>query len=554
MAKEFMYHDEAREKIRKGVEKLARAIKITLGPKGRNVVIDKKFGAPLITKDGVTVAKEIDLEDPFENMGTQLVKEVATRTNDIAGDGTTTATILAEIIIKEGIRNVTAGANPMFLKKGVEVAVEAVVEKIKSMSKKIKSKEEIAAIAAISANNDPEIGSLIAEAMDVVGQEGVITVEEAKGIETTHEIVEGMQFDRGYLSAYFVTDAERMETVYENASILIHDKKIANMKDIFPILQKVSEQGKPVVIIAEDIEGEALASLVVNKLRGALQVAAVKAPGFGDRRKAMLEDIAILTGATVITEETGFKLENTTVEMLGTVKKIKIDKDNTVIQQDSKTNKAAVEKRIAQIKKQIEESTSDYDKEKLQERLAKLAGGVAVIKVGAATETEMKEKKARVEDALSATRAAVEEGVIPGGGITFLKAISVLNKDARKIKEEYFESDFVIGINIIRRALEEPSRQIAINAGREGAIIVEKLKHEKGNVGYNALTDKFEDLLKAGVIDPAKVARSALQNAASISALMLTTEVLITDKPEENKGGGMPAMPPGGMGGMGGMY
>ncbi|MCK4667935.1 chaperonin GroEL, partial [Candidatus Dependentiae bacterium] len=547
MAKEFMYHDEAREKIRKGVEKLARAIKITLGPKGRNVVIDKKFGAPLITKDGVTVAKEIDLEDPFENMGTQLVKEVATRTNDIAGDGTTTATILAEIIIKEGIRNVTAGANPMFLKKGVEVAVEAVVEKIKSMSKKIKSKEEIAAIAAISANNDPEIGSLIAEAMDVVGQEGVITVEEAKGIETTHEIVEGMQFDRGYLSAYFVTDAERMETVYENASILIHDKKIANMKDIFPILQKVSEQGKPVVIIAEDIEGEALASLVVNKLRGALQVAAVKAPGFGDRRKAMLEDIAILTGATVITEETGFKLENTTVEMLGTVKKIKIDKDNTVIQQDSKTNKAAVEKRIAQIKKQIEESTSDYDKEKLQERLAKLAGGVAVIKVGAATETEMKEKKARVEDALSATRAAVEEGVIPGGGITFLKAISVLNKDARKIKEEYFESDFVIGINIIRRALEEPSRQIAINAGREGAIIVEKLKHEKGNVGYNALTDKFEDLLKAGVIDPAKVARSALQNAASISALMLTTEVLITDKPEENKGGGMPAMPPGGM-------
>ncbi len=422
------------------------------------------------------------------------------------------------------------------------------------MSKKIKSKEEIAAIAAISANNDNEIGTLIAEAMDIVGQEGVITVEEAKGIETTHEIVEGMQFDRGYLSAYFVTDAERMETVYEDARILIHDKKIANMKDIFPILQKVSEMGKPVVIIAEDIEGEALASLVVNKLRGALQVAAVKAPGFGDRRKAMLEDIAILTGATVITEETGFKLENATVDMLGSVKKIKIGKDNTVIQQDSKTNKAAVEKRIAQIKKQIEASTSDYDKEKLQERLAKLAGGVAVIKVGAATETEMKEKKARVEDALSATRSAVEEGVIPGGGITFLKCIPVLNKDAGKIKDEYFKSDFVIGINIVKRALEEPSRQIAINAGREGAIIVEKLKHEKGNIGYNALTDKFEDLLKAGIIDPAKVARSALQNAASISALMLTTEVLITDKPEENKSAGMPAMPPGGMGGMGGMY
>ncbi|HDS09056.1 MAG TPA: chaperonin GroEL, partial [Firmicutes bacterium] len=535
MVKQFQYHDEAREKIKRGVEQLARAVKITLGPKGRNVVLDKKFGSPTITKDGVTVAKEVELEDTFENMGAQLVKEVATKTNDIAGDGTTTATLLAEIIIKEGIRNVTAGANPMFIKTGIEKAVEAVVEKIKAQAKKIKTKEEIAAIAAISANNDMEIGHLIADAMDKVGQEGVITVEEAKSVETTHEVVEGMQFDRGYLSAYFITDTERMETVFEDAYILIYDKKISNMKEIFPILQKISEMAKPIVIIAEDVEGEALASLVVNKIRGALQVAAVKAPGFGDRRKAMLEDIAILTGGELISEEMGMKLENVTVDKLGTAKKIKIDKENTTIQQDAKVNKNKVDARIAMIKKQIEESTSDYDKEKLQERLAKLAGGVAVIKVGAATETEMKEKKARVEDALSATRAAVEEGVVPGGGITFLKCLEALENDKTKIKPEFLKGDFLIGINIVKIALEEPSRQIAINAGREGAIIVEKLKHEKGNIGYNALTDEFEDMIKAGIIDPAKVARSALQNAASIASLMLTTEVMIADKPEENK-------------------
>ena len=541
MPKIIKFDTDARSAIKRGVDQLSEAVKVTLGPKGRNVVIDKKFGAPTITKDGVTVAKEIELEDPFENMGAQMVKEVASKTSDVAGDGTTTATVLAQGIYQEGAKNVTAGANPMHLKRGIDKAVTIIVEEIKKMSKPIPGKTEIAQVGAISANNDKSIGDLIADAMEKVGKDGVITVEEAKGTDTNLEVVEGMQFDRGYLSPYFVTDPDNMETILEDPLILIHDKKITVMKDLLPVLEKVAQMGKAFLVIAEDIEGEALATLVVNKLRGTLKVGAVKAPGFGDRRKAMLEDIAILTGGRVISEEAGFKLENATTADLGKARRIVIDKDNTTIVEGGGET-ADIKGRIAQIKKQIETTTSNYDKEKLQERLAKLAGGVAVLNVGAATEVEMKEKKARVEDALHATRAAVEEGIVPGGGVAFLRAIPAL--DTAKV-----EGDEKVGINIIKRVLEEPVRQIAENAGWEGSIVVQKIKEGKDGFGFNAETETFEDLLAAGVIDPTKVTRIALENAASVAGLLLMTEATITDKPEEEKAPAGPPMPPGG-----GMY
>ena len=541
MAKQIEYGEDARHKIADGVDKLANAVKVTLGPKGRNVVLDKKFGSPTSTKDGVTVAKEIELEDPFENMGAQMVNEVASKTSDVAGDGTTTATVLGQAIFREGIKNVTAGANPMEIKRGIDKAVEVAIEEIRKLSKPTKGKTEIAQVGTISANNDATIGDLIAEAMDKVGKDGVITVEEAKSMETSLEIVEGMQFDRGYLSPYFVTNAERMEVSLEDAYILLHEKKISNMKDLLPILEKVAKMGKPFVLLAEDVEGEALATLVVNKLRGTLQGCAVKAPGFGDRRKAMLEDISILTGGRVITEDLGIKLESIEIGDLGRAKRITVDKDNTTIVEGSGKS-SAIEGRVKQIRTQIEETTSDYDREKLQERLAKLVGGVAVINVGAATETEMKEKKARVEDALNATRAAVEEGIIPGGGVVLLRAIPALEK-----LEGQVPGDQVSGVRIVKRALEEPARQIANNAGVEGAIVVQRIKGQKGTVGYNAATDDYEDLVKAGIIDPTKVTRSALQNAASIAGLMLTTEAIITDIPEKEKAPPMPAGPPGGM-------
>jgi len=541
-AKQLVYDQEARRKILNGIEQLARAVKVTLGPKGRNVVLDKKFGSPTITKDGVTVAKDIDLEDPFENMGAQLVKEVAEKTSDIAGDGTTTATILAEAIYREGLKNVTAGANPMALKRGIEKAVECVIGELKKVSKQVKDKKEIAQVATIAANNDVSIGELIAEAMDKVGKDGVITVEESKTLSTNLEVVEGMQFDQGYLSPYFVTDAERMETVLDDPYILIYEKKITAVRDLLPVLEKIARTGKPLLIVAEDLEGEALATLVVNKIRGTLTCCAVKAPGYGERRKAMLQDIAILTGGRAITEDLGIKLESIEIEDLGRAKRVSIDKENTTIVGGEGSAKE-LEARINQIKKQIEESDSDYDKEKLQERLAKLAGGVAVINVGAATETEMKEKKARVEDALHATRAAVEEGIVPGGGVALLRAIPAV--DALKL-----EGDQQIGVDITRRVLEEPIRQLARNAGEEGSIIVEKVKGEKQDFGYDVNVSKYVNMFEAGIIDPTKVTRSALENSSSIASLLLTTETLVTEIPEkEDKS--MPAgMPPGGMGGM----
>jgi chaperonin GroEL len=541
-AKELLFNTEARAKLKRGIDHLAEAVKVTLGPKGRNVVIDKKFGSPTVTKDGVTVAKEIELSDPVENMGAQMVKEVATKTSDLAGDGTTTATVLAQAIFREGLKNVTAGANPMELKRGIEKAVEAVVEELKKLSAPSAGKKEIAQVGTISANNDKEIGNLIAEAMEKVGKDGVITVEEARGLETTLETVDGMQFDRGYLSPYFVTDAEKMEAVLEDAYLLIHDKKVSAMKELLPILEKVAQSGRPLVIIAEDVDGEALATLVVNKLRGTLKVAAVKAPGFGDRRKEMLRDIAVLTGGQVISEEVGFKLENATLNDLGRAKRVVVDKDNTTLV-DGKGKSDDIKGRINEIKAAIDKTTSDYDREKLQERLAKLSGGVAVINVGAATETEMKEKKARVEDALHATRAAVEEGVVAGGGVALIRAQSALER-IRGTEDEK------VGVEIVRRALEEPIRMIAQNAGAEGSIVVARVKESKDkNFGYNAATDTYEDLVKAGVIDPTKVTRTALQNAASIAGLLLTTECVVVEKKEEKSA---PAGPPGG--GMGGMY
>ncbi len=543
MAKIIEYGSEARAKLKKGIDQLAKAVRVTLGPRGRNVVIDKKFGSPTITKDGVTVAKEIELEDPLENMGAQMVKEVASKTSDIAGDGTTTATILAQSIYDEGLKNVTAGANPTELKKGIEMAVVVIVEELKKMSRDVSGKKEIAQVGSISANNDETIGNLIADAMDKVGKDGVITVEEAKSIETSLEVVEGMQFDRGYVSPYFVTDAESMEAVLEDPVILIHDKKISNMKDLLPVLEKVAQMGKGLLIIAEDIEGEALATMVVNKLRGTLKIVAVKAPGFGDRRKAMLEDISILTGGRVISEEAGFKLENATTSDLGSAKQVTIDKDNTtIIEGGGKTED--IKGRVGQIRTQIENTTSDYDREKLQERLAKLAGGVAVLKIGAATEIEMKEKKARVEDALHATRAAVEEGIVPGGGVAYLRCI----KSLEKMKIDDPENK--IGVDIVKRAIEEPIRQIVVNAGKEGAVIVEAVKKNDGAYGYNAAKEQYEDLIEAGIIDPTKVSRIALENASSVAGLLLMTEGLVADKPE--KEAPMPAMLPGG--GMDGMY
>src|SRR5467141_1306159 len=543
MAKQIVHGEDSRQAILRGVNILANAVKITLGPKGRNVVLDKKFGSPLITKDGVTVAKEIELKDPLENMGAQMVKEVASKTSDVAGDGTTTATVLAQAIFREGVKTVAAGANPMAVKRGIERAVEVATEEIRKLSKEVKKGSMIAQVATVSANNDTTIGNIIAEAMDKVGKDGVITVEEAKAIETTLSVVEGMQFDRGYLSAYFVTDPDRMECVLENAFILIHEKKISTMKDLLPLLEQVAKMGRPLLIIAEDVEGEALATLVVNKLRGTLQVAAVKAPGFGDRRKAMLEDIAILTGGKSITEDLGIKLENVRVEDLGKAKKVVIDKDNTTIVEGS-GKRGEIEARVKQLRTQIDETTSDYDREKLQERLAKLVGGVAVIKVGAATETEMKEKKARVEDAMHATKAAVEEGIVPGGGVALIRAVPVLEK----LKLEHDEQ---IGVNIVKRALEEPLRMIASNAGHEGAVVLGKVKESKdANYGFNAATNDYSEMISAGILDPAKVTLTALQNAASISALMLTTEALVSEIPEEDKA---PAGPP--MGGApGGMY
>jgi len=540
MAKQLKFDEEARKAILSGVEQLSRAVKITLGPKGRNVVIDKKFGSPIITKDGVTVAKEIELEEPYENMGAQMVKEVASKTSDVAGDGTTTATILAESIYREGLRNVTAGANPMALKRGIDKTVDNVVKNLEGLSKPVKDRKEISQVATVSANNDFTIGDIIADAMDKVGKDGVITVEEAKGMETTLDIVEGMQFDRGYLSPYFVTDAERMEVVLENPYILIHEKKISNMKDLLPLLEKVAQSGVPFLILAEEVEGEALATMVVNKIRGTLKCACVKAPGFGDRRKAMLEDIAILTGGKAISEDLGIKLENITLNDLGRAKRITIDKENTTIIEGA-GDRSDIDGRISQLRAQIEDKTSDYDKEKLQERLAKLAGGVAVINVGATTETEMKEKKARVEDALHATRAAVEEGVVAGGGVALLRCISDLGKMTLK-------GDEAIGLNIIKRALEEPVRQLVNNAGAEGAIVVQELLKKETNVGFNVQDSKYEDMFAAGIVDPTKVTRTALQNAASIAGLLLTTEALITDIPEKEK------MPAGGGGMGGGMY
>ncbi len=545
MAKDIIYNLEAREGLRKGVDALSNAVKVTLGPKGRNVIIDKSFGSPAITKDGVTVAKEVELKDPVENMGAQMLKEVASKTNDQAGDGTTTATVLAQAIFTAGIKNVTAGANPMDLKRGLDKAVNAVIEHLKNQSKGIgDSNEKIEQVASVSANNDQEIGKRIAEAMSKVKKEGVITIEQAKGTETYVDVVEGMQFDRGYISPYFVTDTEKMEAVYENPFILIHDKKISVMKDLLPILEKVVQTGKPLLIISEDVETEALATLVVNKLRGGLKVVAVKAPGFGDRRKEMLEDIAILTGGTVISEEKGYKLEDTVLEYLGQAEKITVDKENTTIV-SGKGSKANIDGRVNQIKKQIETTTSDYDKEKLQERLAKLAGGVAVIYVGAASEVEMKEKKDRFDDALNATRAAIEEGIIPGGGVGYLRAISAL--DGLKVDNE----DQNTGIAILKRALEEPLRQIVENAGMEGSVVVNKVKEGKGDFGFNAATEVYENLYDAGVIDPTKVARVALENASSIAGMLLTTECVLAEHKDEKEPAGMPGgMPPGGMGGM----
>jgi chaperonin GroEL len=533
MAKQLLFDEAARQALLRGVEKLARAVKATLGPSGRNVILDKKFGSPTITKDGVSVAKEIELDCPYENMGAQLIREVSSKTSDIAGDGTTTATVLAEAIYKEGLRNVTAGANPISLQRGIMKATEALVAELKKISKKVSDTKEIAQVATVSANWDSEIGGIIAEAMDKVGKDGTITVEEAKGIETNLDVVEGMQFDKGYLSPYFVTDPESMEASFENALILIHEKKISSLKDMLPLLEKVAKSGKPLVIIAEDVEGEALATLVVNKLRGILNIAAVKAPGFGDRRKAMLEDIAVLTGGRVITEDLGIKLESVEISDLGQAKRLTISKESTVI----------VEGRVNQIRRQIEETTSDYDREKLQERLAKLAGGVAVINVGAATETEMKEKKMRVEDALHATRAAVEEGIVPGGGTALIRAQAALG-------DLGLTGDEATGAGIVARAVEAPLRQLVANAGREGALVVEKVKNGKGGEGYNVATDKFEDLIKSGVVDPTKVTRSALQNAASISGLLLTTEALITDLPEKAEADAGHGHDHGGMGGM----
>src|SRR6266705_58664 len=540
-AKQLQFDENARHTLLRGIEKLAKAVKATLGPSGRNVILDKKFGSPTITKDGVTVAKEIELEDPYENMGAQLVREVASKTSDVAGDGTTTATVRAESIYREGLRNVTAGANPTSLQRGIMKAVEAIVEELKKISKKVSDRTEIAQVATVSANWDKTIGEIIADAMDKVGKDGTITVEEAKSIETTLEVVEGMQFDKGYLSPYFVTNAEAMEAVLENPYILIYEKKISSLKDLLPLLEKVAKAGRPLLIIAEDVEGEALATLVVNKLRGTLQVCAVKAPGFGDRRKAMLEDIAVLTGGRCITEDLGIKLENVKLEDLGRTKRATIDKENTTIV-EGEGKQVDIKGRVAQIRRQIEETTSDYDREKLQERLAKLAGGVAVINVGAATETEMKEKKARVEDALHATRAAVEEGIVPGGGVALIRCLSVL--ESVKVSNH----DEQIGVDIVKRAIEEPTRVLAENAGVEGSIVVQEVKKRKGNDGYNVSTGEYEDLVKAGVVDPKKVTRTALQNAASIAGLLLTTECLITEVPEKEK-----AAPAGhGPGGMGG--
>lgn len=546
MAKQLLFGEDARRSILSGITVLSDAVKATLGPKGRNALLDKKFGAPTITKDGVTVAKEIELKDPYENMGAQLLREVASKTSDTAGDGTTTATVLAHSIYKEGMKHVVAGANPMEVKRGIEKAVDAVVEELKKLSKTVQDKKEIAQVGTISANNDPTVGDLIAEAMDKVGKDGVITVEEAKSMQTTLDVVEGMQFDRGYISPYFVTDAERMECSLEDAVILIHEKKISSMKDLLPILEQTAKMGKPLMIIAEEVEGEALATLVVNKLRGTLQVCAVKAPGFGERRKAMLEDIAILTGGTMISEDLGIKLENVSLDDLGKAKKITVDKENTTIVEGAGDHDK-IQGRVKQIKTQIDETSSDYDREKLQERLAKIVGGVAVINVGAATEIEMKEKKARVEDALHATRAAVEEGIVPGGGVALIRAIPRL--DSMKLDDH----DQQIGVEIVKRALEEPIRQIVNNAGLEGSVIVDNVKSNSSiTYGFDANAEKYVDMIEAGIIDPTKVTRHALQNASSVSALMLTTSVMVTDIPEETK---EPAMPPGGMGGgMGGMY
>ena len=548
MAKQLMFNEEARKKLLSGVEQISRAVKVTLGPKGRNVLLDKKFGAPTVTKDGVSVAKEIELEDPYENMGAQLLKEVATKTNDVAGDGTTTATVLAYSMVKEGLKYVAAGMTPIELKRGMDKAVTIAVEEIKKNSKEIKGSDEVAHVASVSANNDEEIGKILADAIEKVGKDGVITVEEAKTMETTTDFVEGMQFDRGYISSYFVTDRDRMETVFDNPYILIHDKKISNMKDMLPLLEKVAQSGRQLLIIAEDVDGEALATLVVNSLRGTLKTCAVKAPGFGDRRKAMLEDIAILTGGEVITEELGLKLEAADISQLGQAKSVKIDKDNTTII-DGAGKQKDIKDRVAQIKAQIDESSSDYDKEKLKERLAKLAGGVAVINIGAVTEVEMKEKKHRVEDALSATRAALEEGIVPGGGLALIQAATALDKaDIATLTD-----DEKIGFKIVKRSLEEPMRQIAENAGADGGVIAERAKNEKKGIGFDAAKMEWVDMVKVGIIDPAKVTRSALQNAASVASLLLTTECAITDLPEKNPPA-MPAGGPGGMGGMDGMY
>jgi len=545
MAKQIIFNTEARNALKRGVDTLADAVKVTLGPKGRNVIIEKKFGSPTVTKDGVTVAKEIELENKLENVGAQMVKEVASKTSDVAGDGTTTATVLAQAIMSAGLKNVTAGANPMDLKRGIDKAVIRVIEELRKQSRDIEDKTEIAQVATISANNDSDIGNLIADAFERVGKDGVITVEEARGTETTLEVVEGMQFDRGYLSPYFVTNADSMEVVMEDAYILIHDKKIGSMKDMLPILEKIAQMGRPLLVIAEDVEGEALATLVVNKLRGTLRVAAVKAPGFGDRRKAMLEDIAVISGGSVISEEKGYKLESTTLDALGIAKRVVIDKDNTTLV-DGAGEQDQIKARVNQIKQQIEVTTSDYDKEKLQERLAKLSGGVAVLKIGAATEPEMKEKKARVEDALHATRAAIEEGIVAGGGVAYLRAIPALESVVTE------NEDQTIGVAIVRRAIEEPLRQIAANAGQEGSIIVQRVKEGKGDFGYNARTETFGNLIKEGVIDPTKVTRTALENAASVAGLLLTTEAVVADKPEREKGSA--GAPHGGeMGGMGGM-
>ena len=544
-AKQLTFDEDARNAIKRGVDSLTSAVKVTLGPKGRNVVIDKKFGAPTITKDGVTVAKEIELEDPYENMGAQMVKEVASKTSDVAGDGTTTATILGQSIYQEGLKNVAAGHNPMALKRGIEKAVNAIVSRLGDMSRETVEKEEIAQVAAISANNDDSIGDLIADAIEKVGKDGVITVEEAKSLDTALDVVEGMQFDRGYLSPYFVTDSDRMEAVLEDTYVLIHEKKISSLKDLVPVLEKVAQQGKQLLIIAEDVEGEALATLVVNRIRGTIRAAAVKAPGYGDRRKAMLEDIAVLTNGRMISEDLGIKLENLSISDLGVAKRIVIDKDNTTVIEGA-GSREAIQGRISQIRRQIEETTSDYDGEKLQERLAKLAGGVAVINVGAATEIEMKEKKARVEDAMHATRAAVEEGIVAGGGVALVRAISALDQlDVSDATEE-------VGSDIVRRSLEEPLRQIARNAGQEDSVVIAKVKEEDDSIGYDALRDEYGDMFQAGVIDPTKVVRVALQNASSIAGLMLTTEALVADIPEKDPPA--PAMPPGGGGDMGGMY